>query len=105
MNGWAVYQTLACRLLARTSIYQSGGAYGFRDQLQDAVNLLPVASAPARERILAACAHQYEEGDVMHWWHEGEPDRGVRTRCSDDLLWLPWAVCEYVEKTLSLIHI
>ena len=99
MNGWAVYQTLACRLLARTSIYQSGGAYGFRDQLQDAVNLLPVASAPARERILAACAHQYEEGDVMHWWHEGEPDRGVRTRCSDDLLWLPWAVCEYVEKT------
>lgn len=99
MNGWAVYQTLACRLLARTSIYQSGGAYGFRDQLQDAVNLLLIEPKYARERILAACAHQYLEGDVMHWWHEGEPNRGVRTRCSDDLLWLPWAVCEYVEKT------
>ena len=99
MNGRAVYQTLACRLLARTSIYQSGGAYGFRDQLQDAVNLLLIEPKYARERILAACAHQYLEGDVMHWWHEGEPDRGVRTRCSDDLLWLPWAVCEYVEKT------
>lgn len=64
MNGWAVYQTLACRLMARTSIYQSGGAYGFRDQLQDAVNLIPVDSGYARRRILAACAHQYREGDV-----------------------------------------
>lgn len=99
MNGWAVYQTLACRLLARTSIYQSGGAFGFRDQLQDAVNLLLIDPSLARGRILDCCAHQYEEGDVMHWWHEGEPDRGVRTRCSDDLLWLPWAVCEYVGKT------
>lgn len=98
MNGWAVYQALACRLMARTSIYQSGGAYGFRDQLQDAVNLIPVDSGYARRRILAACAHQYPEGDVMHWWHEGSPDKGVRTRCSDDLVWLPWAVCEYVEK-------
>ena len=98
MNGWAVYQTLACRLMARTSIYQSGGAYGFRDQLQDAVNLIPVDSGYARRRILAACAHQYREGDVMHWWHEGSPDKGVRTRCSDDLIWLPWAVCEYVDK-------
>ena len=98
LDGWALYQALACRLLARTSIYQSGGAYGFRDQLQDAVNLLAVEPAWARERILAACAHQYREGDVMHWWHAGEPDRGVRTRCSDDLVWLPWAVCEYLGK-------
>ena len=98
MNGWAVYQALACRLMARTSIYQSGGAYGFRDQLQDSVNLIPVGPEYAHERILSACAHQYLEGDVMHWWHEGSPDRGVRTRCSDDLVWLPWAVCEYVDK-------
>ena len=98
LNGWAVYQTLACRLWARASLYQSGGAYGFRDQLQDAVNLLPVQSALARERIEDACRHQYVEGDVMHWWHpHPNGDRGVRTRCSDDLLWLVWALCEYTE--------
>lgn len=96
-GGWAVYQALYCRMYARTSIYQSGGAVGFRDQLQDAVNLLPVDASLARERILSACAHQYAEGDVMHWWHELNPDRGVRTRISDDLLWLPWAVCEYLD--------
>ena len=75
---WALYQTLACRLMGRASLYQRGGAYGFRDQLQDAVNLLSLESAYARERILDACRHQYEEGDVMHWWHE--PFTGVRTR-------------------------
>ena len=95
-QGWAIYQTLACRLWARASLYQSGGAYGFRDQLQDAVNLLPVDPSLARERIADACRHQYEEGDVMHWWHPHPAgDRGVRTRCSDDLLWLVWALCEY----------
>ena len=99
LDGWAVYQTLVCRLLARTSLYQSGGAYGFRDQLQDAANLLDVDARYARERILDACAHQYDGGDVMHWWHPGKPDRGVRTRISDDLLWLPWAVCEYLDAT------
>ena len=99
VNGWAVYQALVCRMRARTSIYQSGGAYGFRDQLQDAVNLLPADASIARSRILDACAHQYIEGDVMHWWHALSSDYGVRTRISDDLLWLPWAVCEYLDFT------
>ncbi len=99
INNWAVHQALVCRMTARTSLYQSGGAYGFRDQLQDAVNLMPVDPALARERILDACAHQYAEGDVMHWWHALSPDRGVRTRISDDLVWLPWAVCEYLDFT------
>ena len=100
MGGWAVYQTLACRLLGRCSVYQSGGAMGFRDQLQDAVNLILLDPGLARAQILTCCRHQYLEGDVMHWWHSiGGADKGVRTHCSDDLLWLTWAVCEYVEKT------
>ena len=100
LGGWAAYQALCCRLLARTSLYQNGGAFGFRDQLQDAVNLLLLDNTPAREQIGRACAHQFAAGDVCHWWHEGAgTEHGVRTRISDDLLWLPWAVCEYVEKT------
>ena len=100
LGGWAAYQTLCCRLMARTSLYQNGGAFGFRDQLQDAVNLLLLDSKPAREQIGYACAHQFSAGDVCHWWHAGfGVEHGVRTRISDDLLWLPWAVCEYVEKT------
>ena len=101
LNGWIAYQALACRLLGRSSVYQSGGAMGFRDQLQDAVNLLWLDTANCRAHILACCAHQYSEGDVQHWWHAGvgPTDKGVRTRCSDDLLWLPWAVCEYVTAT------
>ena len=100
MNGWAVYQTIACRLEGRSSIYQSGGALGFRDQLQDSINLLLINRGYARERILDCCRHQYAEGDVLHWWHpHPDGDRGVRTRCSDDLLWLVWALCEYVEAT------
>ncbi len=103
MNYWAAYQTVACRLEARGSLYQSGGAYGFRDQLQDAVNLLLLTPDYARQQILACCAHQYVEGDVMHWWHpHPEGDRGIRSRCSDDLLWLPWALCEYCEATGDL---
>lgn len=100
LGGWAAYQALCCRLMARTSLYQNGGAFGFRDQLQDAVNLLLLDSAPAREQIGRACAHQFSAGDVCHWWHEGiGQEHGVRTRISDDLLWLPWAVCEYAQKT------
>ena len=100
VSGWAAYQALACRLLARGSLYQSGGAIGFRDQLQDAVNLLLLGAEPARRQILLSCAHQFSEGDVCHWWHpDAGRERGVRTRISDDLLWLPWALVEYVEKT------
>lgn len=100
MNHWAAYQSIACRLWGRSSLYQSGGAFGFRDQLQDAVNLMLLDPAYARERIADCCRHQYVEGDVMHWWHaHPEGDKGVRTRCSDDLLWLCWAVCEYREAT------
>jgi len=100
VNGWAPYQAIACRIMGRCSLYQSGGATGFRDQLQDAVNMLLLSPKLAREQILTCCEHQYAEGDVMHWWHTlPDGDRGVRTRCSDDLLWLVWALCEYVEKT------
>ncbi|MBQ7473624.1 MAG: hypothetical protein IJS79_04680 [Oscillospiraceae bacterium] len=102
MNFWCLSQIYA-RLEARCSLYQGGGAVGFRDQLQDAVNLLLIEQKTARERILDACRHQYREGDVMHWWHPGgAADRGVRTRCSDDLLWLCWALGDYVEATGDL---
>ena len=100
MNGWAAYQALSCRVMGRASMYQSGGAYGFRDQLQDVTNMLLLTPAKAKAHILTCCARQFREGDVLHWWHETpEGPKGVRTRCSDDLLWLVWAVCEYAEKT------
>lgn len=100
MKGWCLYQILACRILARSSIYQCGGAIGFRDQLQDVVSVADVFPDIAEQHILEAASHQYAEGDVMHWWHRGENgerNKGVRTKCSDDLLWLPWAACRYAE--------
>ena len=99
LNGWTLYQVVACRLFARSSRYQNGGAYGFRDQLQDVCAVLLTAPELAEEQILSACAHQFTEGDVLHWWHElPQGHKGVRTRISDDLLWLPYTLCEYLEK-------
>ena len=98
LNGWALYQTIESRLMAKTGYYQSGGAYGFRDQLQDTIGLKYLNPQILKNQIIKHSRHQFLEGDVEHWWHE-ETGRGIRTKFSDDLLWLVYLTCEYIEFT------
>lgn len=98
LNGWLLYQTVSCRINAKSALYQCGGAYGFRDQLQDVLALLYADPGAVKKQILLSCSRQFEEGDVQHWWHDPS-GVGVRTRITDDLLWLPYVTGVYIRTT------
>ena len=98
MNGWYLYQTLSSRIMARAGFYQVSGAFGYRDQLQDAMNIAIVNPSYTKEQIIKNAAHQFEQGDVLHWWHE-KNHFGLRSRYKDDFLWLVYATAYYIEKT------
>ena len=98
VNGWIPYQTISSRIWGKTGYYQSGGAYGFRDQIQDCCGMKYIDKTFLREQLINSASHQFLEGDVLHWWHD-ETKKGIRTRISDDLLWLVYGVLEYIEFT------
>ncbi len=108
MNNWLMYQTIVCRIWGgRAGFYQVGGAFGARDQMQDTMNALYHASDESRRQIIENCKHQYREGDVQHWWHpipNSEVHKGIRSKYTDDLLWLPLGVAEYILKQETKVY-